>query len=80
MTTQANPGSDPAFTAILVVGVVAAVVSAATAVFILRSRSRQQLAPHAESVQEILERCRDQVRDIEEHLSELHQPVYQPTP
>ena len=78
MTTQANPGSDPAYKAYLVVGIVAAVVSAATAVYIFRSRSRA-LTPQVETVQEILDRCRDQVRDIEQHLSELHQPVYQPT-
>lgn len=77
MTTQANPGSSPAFTAYLVVGIVAAVVSAATAVLIFRSRSRE-LTPQVESVQEILDRCRNQVRDIEEHMSELNQPVYVP--
>jgi hypothetical protein len=77
MTTQANPGSSPAFTAYLVVGIVAAVVSAATAVLIFRSRSRE-LTPQVESVQELLDRSRNQLRDIEEHMAELHQPVYMP--
>lgn len=57
----------------LVVGVVAATVSAATAVYVFWSRSRH-LAPHVETVQDLLDRCHDQVRDIEHRLAELRRP------
>lgn len=61
----------------LVVGVVAAAVSAAVAAYVFWGRARQ-LSPHAETVQELLERCHDQVRDIEQRLGELH-PLTQQT-
>lgn len=72
MTNHATPGSDSAYRAYLMVGIVAAVVSAATAVYIFRSRMRP-FSPQVETVQDILDRCRDQVRDIEQHMSDLHQ-------
>ena len=71
MTNQANPDSNSAYRAYLMVGVVAAVVSAATAVYIFRTRTRP-FAPQVETVQDILDRCRDQVRDIEQDMSDLH--------
>ncbi len=55
----------------VIVGVVAATVSAATAAYIFWSRSRH-LAPHVETVQDLLDRCHGQVRDIERRLGELH--------
>lgn len=58
----------------IVVGVVAAAVSVATAAYIFWSRSRH-LAPHVETVQDLLDRCHDQVRDIERRLGELHSPA-----
>ena len=57
----------------VIVGVVAAAVSAATAAYVFWVRSRR-LAPHVETVQDLLDRCHDQVRDIERRLSELHAP------
>lgn len=66
--------SQASYKSYVIVGVVAAAVSAATAAFIFWSRSRQ-LAPHAETVQELLDRCHDQVRDIEQHLTELRRPL-----
>ena len=73
MTNPTNPDSNSAYRAYLMVGIAAAVVSAATAVYIFRSRTRPFAAP-VETVQDILDRCRDQVRDIEQHMSDLHQP------
>ena len=58
----------------LVVGVVAAAVSAATVAYIFWSRSRH-FSPQAESVQQLLDRCHDQVRAIEQRLGELTQPT-----
>jgi len=58
----------------LLVGVVAAAVSAATVAYIFCSRSRQ-FTPQAESVQQLLDRCHDQVRAIEQRLGELTPPT-----
>ena len=63
----------PAYRAYIIVGVVAAAVSAATAGYIFWSRSRH-LAPHVETVQDLLDRAHDQVRDIEQRLNDLRQP------
>ena len=80
MTTDTNAASrNEAATApvpfpvktYVIVGVVAAAVSAATAAYIFWARSRH-LAPHAETVQDLLDRCHNQVRDIERRLGELH--------
>ena len=60
--------------AYLVVGVVAAAVSAATAAYIFWLRSRH-LSPQVETVQDLLNRCHDQVREIEQRLGDLRQPV-----
>ncbi len=72
MTDNAVPA--PSSNAYIVVGVVAAAVSAVTAAYIFWSRSRQ-MAPHAETVQELLDRCHSQVRDIEKRLADLHPPL-----
>ncbi|GAB4462770.1 MAG: hypothetical protein OHK0029_30260 [Armatimonadaceae bacterium] len=56
--------------AIITVGVVAAVVSAATVAYVFWWRSRH-LTPKVESVQQLLDRCHTQVRDIQEKLGEL---------
>jgi hypothetical protein len=59
----------------LIVGVVAAAVSAATAAYIFWSRSRHLAPQQVETVQELLDRCHTQVRNIEQHLHELSQPL-----
>lgn len=56
--------------AYVVVGVVAAASAAATAAYVFWTRSRR-LAPHAETVQELLDRCHEQVQKIEARLGEL---------
>ena len=71
MTDAAPAHSHKAY---LVVGVVAAAVSAATAVYIFWARSRH-LSPQVETVQELLDRCHHQVRDIEERLGDLQRPL-----
>ncbi len=58
----------------IVVGVVAAAASAATAAYVFWSRSRR-LSPHVETVQEILDRCHDQIRSIEQRLGDLNAPT-----
>ena len=72
MTDTALPA--PPYKAYIVVGIVAAAVSAATAAYIFWSRSRQ-MVPHAETVQELLDRCHNQVRDIEKRLADLREPL-----
>ena len=69
--TPTSPGSGSMKRTYIVVGVVAAAVSAATAAYIFYVRSRQ-LAPHIDSVQQLLDRCHDQVQSIEKRLGELH--------
>jgi len=54
----------------IVVGVVAAAVSAATAAYIFWQRQRR-LVPQVETVQDLLDRCHAQVRSIEQRLGEL---------
>jgi hypothetical protein len=57
--------------AYIVVGVVAAAVSAATAAYIFWKR-QHRLAPQVESVQDLLAKCHAQVRSIEQRLGELN--------
>lgn len=66
------PPSQPHHRSYLVVGIVAAAVSAATAAYIFWSRSRH-LVPHVETVQELLERCHNQVKSIEQQIGDLQQ-------
>jgi hypothetical protein len=54
----------------LFVGVVAATVAAAATTYYFMARGRR-VAVAAESVQELLDRCHDQVRSIESRLGEL---------
>lgn len=56
--------------AYLVVGVVAATVSAATAAYVFWMRSRRDNRA-SDTVEDILGRCHDQVRLIEQRLGEL---------
>ena len=70
--TGAAAAPPPAYKAYLIVGVVAAAVSAATAAYIFWSRSRH-LVPQVETVQDLLDRAHDQVRDIEHRLNELRE-------
>jgi hypothetical protein len=53
----------------LVVGIVAATVSAATVAYVFWARS--QRITTADDVQHLLDRCHDQVRTIEQRLGEL---------
>ncbi|MDX1931112.1 MAG: hypothetical protein SFU56_00760 [Capsulimonadales bacterium] len=50
-----------------IVGAVAAVVSAATVAYVFYTRTRS-LTPQVESVQQLLDRCHEQVRSIEEKI------------
>jgi hypothetical protein len=52
------------------VGVVAAVASAATAALIFWNRSRQGKG-HLESVEDLIDRCHDQVKSIENRLGDI---------
>ena len=54
----------------IVVGVVAAAVSAATAAYVFWARTRS-VKTASESVEEILDRCQEQVRRIEQKLGEF---------
>ena len=74
MTNSGAAAPAPSYKAYMVVGIVAAAVSAATAAYVFWSRSRH-LSPHVETVQDLLDRCHDQVRDIEKRLGELRQPT-----
>ena len=73
-TTTEIPGAGSAKTTYIVVGVVAAAVSAATAAYIIWSRNRS-LAPQVESVQDLLEQAHDKMRQIEQKLGDLHHPA-----
>ena len=74
MTDTSVAAPAPSYKAYIVVGIVAAAVSAATAAYVFWSRSRH-LAPHVETVQDLLDRCHDQVRDIEKRLGDLRHPA-----
>jgi cytochrome c-type biogenesis protein CcmH/NrfG len=57
-------------TPLIVVSVVAAVVSAATVAYFFWRRS-QDLTPRVHSVQQLMDRCHDQLRDLHHRLDEL---------
>ncbi len=69
-TDRKEKGILAAKQAYIVVGVVAAAVSAITAGYIFWKRQRH-LIPQSETVQDLLERCHAQVRSIEQRLGEL---------
>ncbi len=54
----------------LLVGMVAATVAAAATTYYFLARGRR-MTVKAESVQDLLDRCHDQVRNIEARLGEL---------
>jgi flagellar basal body-associated protein FliL len=57
-----------------VVGVVAATVSAATAAYIIWTHGKKSgVASASETVEDLLDRCHDQVKQIEQRLGELPQ-------
>ncbi len=57
-----------------VVGIVAATVSAATAAYFIFSRGKQAGVDAAsDTVEELLDRCNDQVKRIEQRLGEIPQ-------
>ena len=72
-----NASRASAKRAYIVMGVAAAAVSAATAAYVLWSRQRAIAAAsaQAESVQQLLDRCHDQVRSIEQRLGEIRPPA-----
>jgi hypothetical protein len=55
-----------------IVGTVAAAVSAATVAYVFYLRSKH-LKPQVEGVQQLLDRCHDQVRSIEDKLGQLNE-------
>jgi len=69
-----SPAAGSPKTTYIVVGVVAAAVSAATAAYIIWSRNRA-LAPQVETVQDLLEQAHDKMRQIEQKLGDLHHPA-----
>jgi len=75
MGNEENIGSQPHDnTPYIVVGIVAAAVSAAVAAYIFWTRSRS-LAPHVETVQDLLEQAHDKMRAIEQKLGDLQSPA-----
>jgi membrane-bound inhibitor of C-type lysozyme len=57
-----------------VVGVVAATVSAATAAYIIWTHGKKAgVASASDTVEDLLDRCHDQVKQIEQRLSEVPQ-------
>lgn len=57
-----------------VVGIVAASVSAATAGYLIWARGRHAgVAAAADSVEELLDRCHDQVKRIEQRMGDIPQ-------
>jgi len=71
MADSMTASEETAKRAYIIVGVVAAAVSAATAAYIFWSRY-QRGHTAVESVQNLLDRCHDQVRAIEQKLTELN--------
>ena len=71
-----SAASTSAKKAYIVMGVAAAAVSAATAAYVLWSRQKaiNVASVQAESVQQLLDRCHDQVRSIEQRLGEIKPP------
>jgi flagellar basal body-associated protein FliL len=74
MKESENPKSSSK-TTYLVVGVVAAAVSAATVAYIFWRRSN--ISAQAESVQQLIDRCHDQIYSIERRLGELNSANHQ---
>ena len=72
-TSAANTSAKKAY---IVMGFAAAAVSAATAAYVLWSRQKaiNAASAQAESVQQLLDRCHDQVRSIEQRLGEITPP------
>jgi|GEM_PF-6620757 hypothetical protein len=66
--------NEPTKITLITVGVVAAVVSAATVAYIFWRRS-QHLPPQVESVQQLLDRYHEQVRHLQDRLDELSSPA-----
>lgn len=57
-----------------VVGVVAATVSAATAAYFIWTHGKKAgVAAAADTVEDLLDRCHDQVKQIEQRLGEIPQ-------
>ena len=57
-----------------VVGIVAATVSAATATYIICCRGKQAgVVAASDSVEELLDRCHDQLKRIEQRMGEFSQ-------
>lgn len=57
-----------------VVGIVAATVSAATAAYLIWSRGKQAgVFAASDSVEELLDRCHDQVKRIEQRMGDFPQ-------
>jgi uncharacterized protein (DUF3084 family) len=60
--------------AYLVAGIVAASVSAATAAYFIWSRGKRAgVAAASDNVEDLLDRCHDQVKRIEQRLGEIPQ-------
>jgi hypothetical protein len=72
MSENSEAGRQNHHTRYWIVGAVAAVVSAATVAYVFYSRAKH-LKPQVETVQQILDRCHDQVRVIEEKLGQLNE-------
>ncbi|WP_394795297.1 hypothetical protein [Armatimonas sp.] len=57
-----------------VVGIVAATVSAATAAYLIWSRGKQAgVSAASDSVEDLLDRCHDQVKRIEQRMGDIPQ-------
>lgn len=68
--TEKENGGPSSQTTLVIVSVVAAVVSAATVAYFFWRRS-QELTPRVHSVQQLMDRCHDQLRDLHHRLDEL---------
>lgn len=68
--TEKENGGDSSQSTLIIVSVVAAVVSAATVAYFFWRRS-QDLTPRVHSVQQLMDRCHDQLRDLHHRLDEL---------
>ena len=72
--TEKESGGHSSQTTLVIVSVVAAVVSAATVAYFFWRRS-QDLTPRVHSVQQLMDRCHDQLRDLHHRLDELSSAV-----
>jgi hypothetical protein len=68
--TEKENGGESSQTTLIIVSVVAAVVSAATVAYFFWRRSHD-LTPRVHSVQQLMDRCHDQLRDLHHRLDEL---------